>query len=183
MNNKDRKLSDRLEKQIGSYAKRLAAKVDPSLEQDFVQDMYVFWLEFDFSNEALLWTAIKREMSDIVFRSRKYRYSVSNLRFLSYEWLMEEIYQDSKRNHTRSKTDIIKKILELQLDYNIELDNTLLIHQLLKKLSDREKEAIILCYYQDLTGEEAGKQMKITRSMISRYKSRALDKMRRILDD
>ena len=180
---KGKELSPRMDAQIKKYAKRLAFKIDPSLEQDFLQDMYVLWLEFDLANEGLLWTAIKHEMSDIVFRSRKYRYSVSNLKFISYEWLMIEMNEGLGRESHKRMNDAIKKILDLQLGYNTKLDNTLLIPQLLRKLSDREKQCIILCYYQGLNGKEAGKKMNISQSMISRYKNRALKKMRRMLSE
>lgn len=162
MENKDKKLSPRMDAQIKAYAKRLAYKIDPSLEQDFIQDMYVLWLELDLIPEALLWTAIKHKMSSI-FRSRKYRYSMSKLRFLSYEELVKE-----RNSH---------------LIYDDYMEDIVILDELLSFLSPEERISFILFYGYNYTGPEIGKMIGVTRSMISRYKTRALDKMRRMLDE
>jgi RNA polymerase sigma factor (sigma-70 family) len=172
MENKNKKLSPRMESQIKGYAKKLAYKIDPSLEQDFIHDMYVLWLEFDLEPEALLWIAIKHEMSDIAFRSRKYRYSLSKLKFLSYEELVKE------RNSNGESVSLPSyQSLDSYLIYNDCMEDNIILNELLSCLSSKERMSLVLIFGYGYKGREVGELLGVTRSMISRYKSRAIEKI------
>lgn len=180
-------LSHRMNSQIKKHAKRLAFRIDLSLEQDFVQDMYILWLESTIiDNEALLWTSIKRDMSDIIFRSRKYRYTVSKLCFYSYEWLMiKETFQsppETLRDYIFNLK--LNQMLDPYLLYGNSINDTILVHQLLEHLSDQEQEYIILYYFEGYNDREIGELFEgLTRSCICKRRNKALEKMRGMLGD
>ncbi len=64
-----------------------------------------------------------------------------------------------------------------KLSKNENYDNSLLIVQGLKYLTDEEKKIIIDRYYNDLTQDEIAKKMELSQVTVSRYEKRSLTKL------
>ena len=64
-----------------------------------------------------------------------------------------------------------------KLSTNDNYDNSLLIFQGLKYLTDEEKKIIIDRYYNDLTQDEIAKKMELSQVTVSRYEKRSLIKL------
>jgi len=64
-----------------------------------------------------------------------------------------------------------------KLSTNDNYDNSLLIFQGLKYLTDEEKKIIIDRYYNDLTQDEIAKKMELSQVTVSRYEKRSLTKL------
>ncbi len=64
-----------------------------------------------------------------------------------------------------------------KLSKNENYDNSLLIIQGLKYLTDEEKKIIIDRYYNDLTQDEIAKKMELSQVTVSRYEKRSLTKL------
>lgn len=58
-----------------------------------------------------------------------------------------------------------------------------LVRRTIKKLSDQERQLLEMYYYKDMTLEQIGAQMGLSKSWTSRLHARVIDKMHRLLED
>lgn len=58
-----------------------------------------------------------------------------------------------------------------------------LVRAMIKKLGDQERELLELYYYEDLSLQEVGDKMGLSKSWASRLHARAIDKLHRLLED
>lgn len=64
-----------------------------------------------------------------------------------------------------------------------QLQSQELVKQAVEKLPDKEKQLIELYYYKELSLEEVGKHLQLSKSWTSRLHARAVDKLSRLLKD
>lgn len=67
------------------------------------------------------------------------------------------------------------------LTYPISIENDVLA-QALHTLSQRNRQIILLSYFEDLTDQQIGKQLNAVRSTVQAARSRALKEMRKMLE-
>ena len=87
---------------------------------------------------------------------------------------VESIYREESNEDDRL---IIDKIGSL-IDEEKELTDRIALQEIMKDLSDRERQIIMLRYYKEKTQNQVGKILGITQVQVSRIERKVLDKMK-----
>jgi RNA polymerase sigma factor for flagellar operon FliA len=58
-----------------------------------------------------------------------------------------------------------------------------LVRKTIAKLGDQERKLMEMYYYREMSLQEVGEQLGLSKSWTSRLHGRVIDKLRRILDD
>lgn len=88
---------------------------------------------------------------------------------------VESIYQEEKSND--DKRELIAKI-PCQENQENKIVNNMALNQIINNLEDREKEIILLRFYQDKTQTQVGKMLGISQVQVSRIEKSILLKMK-----
>ncbi len=72
---------------------------------------------------------------------------------------------------------------KLASDSHIELDNSVMVSDMLSKLTDREKQLIQYRYFMDMTQAEIAKLMQISQVQVSRLEYKIIEKLRNQYND
>jgi RNA polymerase sporulation-specific sigma factor len=91
---------------------------------------------------------------------------------------VESIYQEEQNQD--NKKELIEKIPYTENQEN-KIINNMVLNQIINKLDSKEKQIILLRFYQDKTQSQVGKMLGISQVQVSRIEKNILKKMKRNL--
>ncbi len=154
-----KELLDRYSKRIFAFAWRLC--LDPQQAEDLTQDVFfkVWRSAAEWKPQAKLETWLYRVLYNRFIDARR-----------KAKGTTEELSDDIRSGDDTPEQALIKKSRERAVATAV------------KALPDRQKEALILCYYQGLTAKEAAEVLSVTQGALESLLFRARQTLKEQLD-
>ena len=150
-----------------------------SIYNKYVDELFAYGMGLGFERETL-----KDAIQDTFFKfytNKKQLKSVTHLKYYLFRMLKNrlfDIYKSSNKENIIDVTDLPFLIEPSVLDELIANEDKATIENLLKILTDRQKEAVYLRFIQELEYEEVANLLDMTAPAVRKLISRAIKRMR-----